>query len=342
MHETFEPFLSRVEVDPVTGNLFDPLQVHQYQIGKSERLLGQKREPDAITFGNVFESAMSQAKPKNQNIHRIEQSDRTIPNHEFNLSSLNSHRRELPDATVYVPPGFDATKPVNVVIYNHGRYNTANGDFNKKELKEQMVSAPPNSILIVPAWQQVEGSDKNSVAPKFRKHVVDMVAHAVNQTGKTLDDIGSIQIVSHSAGFVPANIELAALKDSPLYDRITSVANLDAHYGRQPQVDEWIHYNIGKGRFASGEVSYLNVFNSNGSPKQVSMGQVDDVSKWAGNQRLVGRGYRNGRITADPRAGSYPIAFVEVSDSHGVIPNKHFTTALNRAPRTIDTKIGAR
>jgi|AGTN01.3.fsa_nt_gi hypothetical protein len=205
-----------------------------------------------------------------------------------------------------------------------------------------MSSAPPNSILIVPAWQNEEGSDNNNVDSKFRKNVIDMVAHAVNQTGKTLDDIGSIQIVSHSAGYVPANIELAALKDTPLYDRITSVANLDAHYGRQPQVDEWIHYNIDKGRFASGQVSYLNVFNSHGKPKQVSMGQVDDVASWAGSQRLLGRGFSYGRNSTDREAGSYPIAFVETQEEHGAIPNTYFRIALNRVPRTDDTKLGAR
>lgn len=350
MHETFQPFLSRVEIEPATGNLLDPFHAHRYQLGKVEHLsspLVQRQEPGIITFSNAFDSVEAIADPagesdrQSDNYDKYGTSDGTVPASEFNLALMDSHRKDLPDAKVYVPPGFDSSRPVNLVIYNHGRYNTAGGDFKAKDLKEQMDYAPPNSILIVPAWQRTEGSDNNIVDSKFRKNFLEMVAHAVNRTGKAIDDIGSIQIVSHSAGYVPAGIELDAFEGTPLYDRITSVANLDAHYGRQPQVDDWIRYNLDNGRFASGKTSYLNVFNTGGSPMQVSMGQVYDVSKWAGDQRLVGRGYRKGPNAPDPQAGSYPIAFVEVSDGHGAIPNKHFKTALNRARRADGTKAGA-
>jgi hypothetical protein len=251
---------------------------------------------------------------------------------EFQLSQVD-RRRDLPDAKVYVPAGFDASKPINVIIYNHGRDNTANGALKAKQLKEQMDDAPPNSMLIIPAWQRTEGADNNNLDQKFRSNFIDMVSHTVKQKGKTLDDIGSLQIVSHSGGYVPANIELAALKGTPLYDRITSVANLDSHYERLPRVDEWIRYNINKGRFASGQASYLNVFNTDGDPKGVSLGQVNDVADWAGNQKLVGRGYSTRHHSPDREAGKYPIAFIEVGTGHGEIPNKHFRTALTRTPR---------
>lgn len=351
MHETFQPFLSRVEIEPASGNLLDPFHAHRYRVAGAEHSfspLVQGLEPGIITFSNAFDFLEAIASPaskcdrQSDNHHKYGTRDGAVAAIEFNLARMDSHRNGLPDAKVYVPPGFDSSKPVNLVIYNHGRYNTASGDFKAKDLKEQMDYAPPNSILIVPAWQRTEGSDNNNVDSKFRKSFLEMVAHAVNRTGKTIDDIGSIQIVSHSAGYVPAAIELDALEETPLYDRITSVANLDAHYGRQPQVDNWIRYNIDKGRFASGQTSYLNVFNTGGSPMQVSMGQVYDVSKWVGEQRLVGRGYRKGTNAPDPQAGSYPIAFVEVSDGHGDIPNKHFKTALSRARRPDGTKFGAR
>lgn len=257
---------------------------------------------------------------------------RSTQSQEFQLSKID-RRRDLPDATVYVPAGFDASKPINVIIYNHGRDNTANGALKAKQLKEQMDGAPPNSMLIIPAWQQTEGADNNTVDKKFRSHFMDMVSHAVKQKGKTLDDIGSLQIVSHSGGYVPSNIELAALKETPLYDRITSVANLDSHYERLPRVDEWIRYNINKGRFASGQASYLNVFNTDGDPKQVSMGQVSDVADWAGDPKLVGRGFSSRRHSPDREAVKYPIAFIEVRTGHGEIPNKYFRTALARTPR---------
>src|ERR1700681_3032872 len=57
------------------------------------------------------------------------------------------------DALVYVPPRFDDSKPVTLVIYNEGLSTDVCQAFRNSHLKAQLDAAEPNTVLIMPEWQ---------------------------------------------------------------------------------------------------------------------------------------------------------------------------------------------
>lgn len=238
-------------------------------LSQSSLTTRDRREPDALVFDSPFASRAE----------RSQADDRRRQSREFSVHDF-ADRRTVGDAKVYVPPGFDPKKPVNVIIFNHGQGQKSSDSLrdDNLNLKEQMAKAPLNSILIVPAWQQSEGSYVNLKDSKFTANFLDILKTALSANGKTLSDISSIQIVSFSAGHVPADHELKVLKQAGLYDRITTVANLDAHFStRFREVDDWIDHNIKNGKLARGEASYVNIWDARGGTHANSTDQKTRV-----------------------------------------------------------------
>ena len=133
---------------------------------------------------------------------------------------------------VRIPANFDPTKPIHLVIYNHGFGSTAQSAFSDSHLAEQMASAPANTVLIVPEWQKDPGG-RNSQQGKFATSgdFRGMLQEALEKTpelqGKTLNDIQSIGIIAHSAGYAPAETELYK---NGLGNKVNSITLLDALY----------------------------------------------------------------------------------------------------------------
>jgi hypothetical protein len=103
----------------------------------------------------------------------------------YNLSHRTSDAK-TPDAMVVIPPNFDKNKPVNLVIYNHGWYDTASSSLKHADLEAQMKNAPPNTVLIVPEWQTKPGSSGSGASNEGRfgneNFVSGMVQDVFNNT----------------------------------------------------------------------------------------------------------------------------------------------------------------
>jgi len=261
----------------------------------------------------------------------------------FNLRDRVDPRvmRQIPDAFVYVNPGFDSSKPVNLIVYNHGWYDTANSAFRNARLQEQMAKAPPNSILVVPAWQANEGAASGVEDARFKTNFVGMLSAAMRANGRSLNDIGDITFVSHSAGYNAINRELNALKSTTLYDKISTVANLDSNLeSTQPATEEWIAHNLRNGKFANGKATYLNVW-APGQTNGNTRGQAARIENLAAH----GYGTRNNIVSIDygqrgrppispEQLSRRPITFQHTNDDHGRIPIVFFGHAISRLPRS--------
>lgn len=163
----------------------------------------------------------------------------------YRLKNRAADHGDTPDAVLRIPPNFDASKPFNMVVYNHGFYSTAKSSIPYNNLDKLMANAPPNTILVLPEWQanpsaasgaQGRFGDQN----RFRNMVQEIFDKTPELKGKTVADIANIDIFSHSAGYNAARSELY---NNDLGDKVRTVIDLDSQYS--PRVyDGWIRDNI--------------------------------------------------------------------------------------------------
>ncbi len=272
---------------------------------------------------------------------RIDRPAELSPAREYNLAKFERNK-DIPDAKIYAPAGFDPSKPVNVIIYNHGWRDTASSAFQNANLRRQMAAAPENSLLIIPAWQIDEGAETSVESQRFAKNFLPMFRSALRHQGTDLSNVGSINIISHSAGGVPLERELSALRGTPLYDRVKAVTMLDTNYsGRQPAVDSWIAHNLRNGKFASGDAAFYNLYA--GGTDSYSRSQAARIARMVNNPSInphrdlqlldsIGAPGR-GRTSRVQDVSGLPIVFQNTADAHGNFPKKYFAHALNRIRR---------
>ncbi|MCA9803716.1 MAG: hypothetical protein KC777_17215 [Cyanobacteria bacterium HKST-UBA02] len=162
------------------------------------------------------------------------------------LKNRSADHGGTPDAVLRIPPNFDASKPFNMVVYNHGFYSTAGSSIPYNNLDKLMANAPPNTILVLPEWQvnpsaasgaQGRFGDQN----RFRNMIQEIFDKTPELKGRTVGDIANIDIFSHSAGYNAARSELY---NNDLGGKVRTVVDLDSQYS--PRVyDGWIRENIG-------------------------------------------------------------------------------------------------
>src|SRR5262249_29250065 len=133
----------------------------------------------------------------------------------FELSHLEHHSavHNIPDAVVRVPDNFDPSKPIHLVVYNHGFGSTAKSAYSINKLDQQLANAPPNTVLIVPEWQVEPGSRKSDLGnlqnpEAFRGMLQEAFDKTPGLKGKSLNDVQDVAILAHSAGYRPAEMEI--------------------------------------------------------------------------------------------------------------------------------------
>ena len=163
----------------------------------------------------------------------------------YHLHNRSADHGRTPDAVIRIPPDFNASKPFDVVVYNHGFYSTAQSSVPYNHLDKLMGGAAPNTVLVLPEWQ-VRPSAASSSQGRFadRNRFSNMLQEIFDKTpelrGKTVKDIANIDIFSHSAGHNAASSELY---HNGLGDKIRTVVDLDSQYN--PHVyDRWIENNL--------------------------------------------------------------------------------------------------
>lgn len=229
---------------------------------------------------------------------------------ELDLKNRSSDHKH-PDAIVYLPKDFDPSKPVNMVVYNHGWRSTASDSYNQSKLGAQMAGAPPNTMLVIPEWQANPGANRDSHQGRlgqpgaYSKMLQEVLDKTPGMKGKSLQDLGDISIISHSAGYNPTGNMLA---DKNIASKVKSVTMLDSLYGNAG-TDNWIRQNAGA--LASGEKQYNNISFDTSANSQAQAQRVKEIMRSAGySSGLVHTDFNNGmkKMNADEIA-KHPIVF---------------------------------
>jgi hypothetical protein len=202
---------------------------------------------------------------------------------EFRLSRHTGNHGKA-DAVVYIPAGFDRSKPVNVVVYNHGHNNDAAACFNSAQLARQMENAPPNTILIIPEWQKTPHTANSDMGNSgqngyFRGMFEEIFQRTPALSGLRLDDVAGISIYSHSAGYNPT---IKQLYNNGLGDKIKSVTMLDSLYNGTA-FDRWIQANIHD--LAAGRKHFENFYSGTADQSLAQARRIKDMLQRAGLPR---------------------------------------------------------
>lgn len=183
---------------------------------------------------------------------------------EFKELKLENRSSNHPgaDALVYVRKDFDPSKPVHLVVYNHGWGSTVSSALERNKIKEMMSNAQANTVLLLPEWQATPGA-RNSNAGAFpqQNKFTNMVQEAMQKTpalqGASLANVDKIDIIAHSAGYSPTQSEL--YKNPAIAAKVHSITLLDSLYV-QHAFDQWIGQNIQD--LASGRKQFYNFSNT--------------------------------------------------------------------------------
>ena len=238
---------------------------------------------------------------------------------------------------VVIPPNFDKNKPVNLVIYNHGWYDTASSSLKHADLEAQMKNAPPNTVLIVPEWQTKPGSSGSGASNEGRfgneNFVSGMVQDVFNNTpelkGKTLADVNHVGIISHSAGYVPTESEL--YKNPELAGKVNSVTMLDSLYDGHG-LDKWIHQNISG--LSDGTKHYTNIYNTTTRRNSEIQSQfvANELNKYTGSKASEFVDHSGNMLTAS-QMRKHSINFKSTSMPHMEIPKNYVAVTEEAADR---------
>ncbi len=193
-----------------------------------------------------------------------------------------------PNVIVYLPPGFVATPPVDVVVFLHGHLNcvdTVIGAVPKScnpslrtpartahNLLAQLDATKKNAVLVVPELQRDKADsspgaldEEGGLAALLRDSFAKVPALAAVDTEQ---DLGGLQVISHSGGYKAA-AGIARRGGHP----VTDLVLLDSLYGLDDEfygwVEEWpyafylprdrrfsIVYSLGAGTLAPSQALF--------------------------------------------------------------------------------------
>lgn len=188
---------------------------------------------------------------------------------------------QTPDALVYIPPGFNPSRPVNLVIYNHGLSTNVSQAFRNSDLQQQLDQAPANTVLIVPEWQQEPNTRSHQTgslnSPGFFRGMLGEILQKTPALERhSLDDVASISVIAHSGGFNPT---MPLLYKNGLEDKVVSVTLLDALYNDKG-FDQWIEHNIHD--LASGRKRFQNIYSGTAGQSLAQASRIHKMLAKAG------------------------------------------------------------
>jgi hypothetical protein len=174
-----------------------------------------------------------------------------------------------PNALWYLPPAFDATPPVDVIVYVHGFYNcisnviansnsacSAHGPTrNAYALAAQLDASGRNVALLLPevAYDQAS-SDPGALGQDGAFATLFGEALATLPDGAlTTNDVGNLIVASHSGGY-----RVAADVAQRGGVTVGEIWLLDSLYGNTADFDAWMQSDLQS--FSDGTRRFANIY----------------------------------------------------------------------------------
>lgn len=237
--------------------------------------------------------------------------------------------RDAPTAIVHLPPGFDPTGPLHLVVFLHGYSGCSNvlanagrvrckpdvpGDPERDgwDLAKHHDQAGTNTIFVIPQLAFMRRDGRPGCFAKrgcFRRFLTELLQETLAQPlggPRKLRDLESVTLVAHSGGYQTA---LAILEQGEVGDRVFTVVLMDALYGHSARYARWLLER------APHEARLLSFYLGRGKTYRESRLLFTRVRR-----KLGERGARD------------RVQLVRAKSTHAQVPARHLTEVLARLP----------
>ncbi len=161
---------------------------------------------------------------------------------------------------LFIPKGFKPGESTDVLVYTHGHNNNITKAVDEFKLREQVVAAKKNVVLIFPEGPKDAGDsgigkleDKDGLKNLVNESLKDLKADGkVPSTG-----LGKVVLAGHSGAYKGLGL---CVKQGGLEDHITEAYLIDATYGQLEDFAAWAVRNK-TGRMASIYTDHLKANN---------------------------------------------------------------------------------
>lgn len=203
-----------------------------------------------------------------------------------------------PNVIVYVPQGFDASAPIDLVVFVHGFNNCITdvlGDTNiactpggairnAYHLATQLEATGKNALLVLPevAYDQATGAAGKLGTPGgFRALLEETLANIPAPLGPlALSQIGKVIVSEHSGGY-GAVASMITIGDV----RTDEVWLFDGLYGDTMKFESWMMTDLAS--FGQLTRRFGDVYTSGGGTLANSQALADTVKMWVDASTLV-------------------------------------------------------
>jgi hypothetical protein len=221
-----------------------------------------------------------------------------------------------PQTAVYVPPGFDPSAPVDLLVYLHGWHGRAEN--TAWWIGNALAGSPRNALVVVPqlAWDAPSSADGTfAQSGGFERWVTEVLQKLPPPIGpRGLGDLGEVVLASHSGGYVAA---ADILDHGGLNDHVTGVILLDTVYSRGGSFEAWVADRLQHGQSARLVDLYIHGSPTEG-PSHALAAQVRTTLGTAARGQLVDVVDPRAALSSDDLAHSY--LFKAVHDPHNDLP----------------------
>lgn len=204
-----------------------------------------------------------------------------------------------PSAVAHIPPGFDPTPPLNLVVYLHGWNNCAlnvagavDSSCNPQagtpirpasHLLEQFDAAKRNALLLIPEVKFDAASGDPGALGKsggFAAMLTEVLKQLAPQLGQiSLQQLGQVVVFSHSGAYQPA-AAMATAGGVPL----TEIALLDSLYGQQAAFQAWIQEDITGFALPTPKRRFASVYTQDGGTLSNNHAFATAAAKWLASE----------------------------------------------------------
>jgi hypothetical protein len=244
-----------------------------------------------------------------------------------------------PSALVHAPARFDPAPPLHLVVFLHGLMGCAEVLMNPGRLACQPGGQPydgwdlarahdaadRNTLLIIPqlAFMRRDGRPgcfgKKGCFRAFLAELLDALPRGRLPGRRTLNDVASIALVAHSAGYRTA---LAITKQGEVAALVRDVVLLDALYGEVEGFLSW----IAAGNNAAAHLVSLHI--GRGAPARNSAWLLRATRRKVGADRVTELDERSDGPDFRPALRDDRVIVARVKGPHKLVPETYLTGLL--------------
>lgn len=236
---------------------------------------------------------------------------------------------------MHAPAGFDARRPLTLVVFLHGYTGCVPVLMGKGEthcrpqdparegwdLGAHHDAAHTNTLFVVPqlALMQRNGrpgrfGDRGG----FRAFLQELLAGPISQqlgSPRTLANVAGLHLVAHSAGYQTA---LAILERGEVSRLIKSLVLLDALYGETPRFARYVEAHAASG------LHFVSIYLEQGTPRRENQALLRRLRYSLGAERVATAEASDLATTV----AEHPIVIASGTPPHRLLPATHLAELL--------------